>query len=30
MGGAGDNEKENEDKIIRAITKEVIINKDEL
>jgi len=28
MGGAGDNEKENEDKIIRNISKEVVINKD--
>ena len=28
MGGAGDNEKENEDKIIRNITKEVTINKE--
>jgi hypothetical protein len=30
MGGAGDNEKDNEDKIIRNITKEVVINKDAL
>jgi hypothetical protein len=28
MGGEGDNEKENEDKIIRNISKEVVINKD--
>jgi hypothetical protein len=27
MGGEGDNEKENEDKIIRNISKEVIIDK---
>jgi hypothetical protein len=27
MGGAGDNEKENEDKIIRNISKEVVIDK---
>jgi len=30
MGGAGDNEKENQDKIIRNISKEVVINKDAL
>jgi hypothetical protein len=30
MGGAGDNEKENEDKIIRNISKEVVIEKGSL
>jgi hypothetical protein len=30
MGGAGDNERENEDKIIKNITKEVVINKEDL
>jgi hypothetical protein len=30
MGGAGDNEKENQEKIIRNISKEVVIDKESL
>jgi hypothetical protein len=29
MGGAGDNDLEKEDKIIKKITKEVVIDKEE-